>query len=143
MRSYAFVFSMLAVLLILSPPVGATPVGDIRVIYLAPNSFGIPANIDGPVFVIENTSGTDITSGVLKVGPGGVSVSDSFFVGTIAAGGRAIIEPGLSSDGGVHPAGGFFAVTGIALDTSDVGPSGDNVQFEFTGSQGGVAVDSG
>jgi hypothetical protein len=138
----SILFSMLVVLLIASAPASATPVGDIRVVYLAPNSFGIPSNIDGPVFVIENTSGMDITGGVLKIGPGGVSVSDSFFVGTIVAGGRAIVEPGVSDDGGVHPAGGFFKVTGSVLDTSDVGPSGDNVQFEFTGFVGSVAVDS-
>ena len=60
--------------------------GDIQVFYSAANSFGLADNLDGAVFVIENTSGTDITNGVLSINPPGAA-PDSFNVGTIPAGG--------------------------------------------------------
>ena len=121
--------------------------GDIEVVYNATNTFmfdGKPLGIvDGPAFVIQNTSNAAITGGVLSIGPGGVSIPDSFDIGTVAADSYVVIVPGLSNDGQTHPGGGFFANTGQALDTSDSGPNGNNVQFEFTGLQNGVSVDSG
>ena len=118
------------------PPAHGAPVGDIQVCYNCSNSFG-PGILDGPFFVIQDTSATDITNGVLS-GPG-----DSFSVGTVSAGGQVIVIPGVSNDGGSHPAGGFFRTTGSILDTSDVGPDDNSTQFEFTGLQGSSNIDTG
>ena len=114
--------------------------GDIQVFYSAANSFGLADNLDGAVFVIENTSGTDITNGVLSINPPG-GAPDSFNVGTIPAGGRAIIEPGISDDGGTNHT--FFAHTGTLLDESDQGPNSDDTSFDFKGTQGVYFLDSG
>ena len=93
--------------------------GDIQVFYSAANSFGLADNLDGAVFVIENTSGTDINNGVLSINPPG-GTPDSFNVGTIPAGGRAIIEPGISDDGGTNHT--FFAHTGTLRGRERPGP---------------------
>ena len=141
--------AVLAVILCSTGGVWAGPIviGDIQVVYFAPNAFGIPANVDGPVFVFENNSATDITNGVFSIGPGGAT-PDDFLVGTIPANSFTIVAPGFSNDGQAGHT--FFAVLGggvdivnDTLDTSDSGPSGDNVQFHFTGLQGGLLVDSG
>jgi hypothetical protein len=116
-----------------------TIVGEVQAVYNAPNGFqfnGSPVGvIDGPAFLIENTSGADITSVVFTV------ESDSLRVGTIAAHSSIVVIPGLSTDGQTHA--GFFKNLGAALDTSDSGPNGDGVQFQLTGLQGAVGVDSG
>jgi hypothetical protein len=117
-----------------------TSVGNIGVCYFCNQNFGFGSPLDGPTFVIHNTSSSGITNGVLKIGPGG-GFTDSFNVGTIAAGATAVVAPGLSNDGlSGHN---FFAFTGSIYDTSDLPPNGDNTQFEFTGRQGSKAVDSG
>ena len=129
------------------PQVAQQAFGNIEVVYNATNSFtfdGKPLGVlDGPAFVIQNTSDYAISDGVLSIGPGGVSTPDSYDVGTIPAGGNVVIVPGLSNDGQSHPSGGFFAYTGSNLDTSDSGPNEDDVQFEFTGMGDGVKLDSG
>jgi hypothetical protein len=114
-------------------------VGTIEVCYNVSNCFfeGVQ---DGPIFLIHNTSGTDITNGVLKIGPGGAP-ADSFKVGTIAAGSTFGVAPGISDDGAEGHT--FFLFRDGILDTSDSGPSGNNTQFRFTGSQGALVVDSG
>ena len=109
---------------------GAATVGDIQAVYYAPNNFGLSSTLDAPAFVFENTSSKDITNAVFSIGPGGVSTSDSFAVGTISAGGSFILVPGLANDGGSGHT--FFTYTGTALDTSDYGPDANNVQFDFT-----------
>jgi len=114
--------------------------GDIQVFYSAANSFGLADNLDGAVFVIENTSGTDINNGVLSINPPG-GTPDSFNVGTIKAGGRAIIQPGISDDGGTNHT--FFAHTGTLVDESDQGPNSDATSFDFKGTQGVYFLDSG
>jgi hypothetical protein len=119
-------------------PAHAGTVGQIQVCYFCTNTFGISPTADGPTFIIQNTSGIAITGGVLTLGPTGGS--DSFNVGTIGAGSNAFVAPGVSDDGGAGHT--FFAHTGTILDTSDVGPDADNVQFRFTGLQGALAVDS-
>jgi hypothetical protein len=121
-------------------------VGDIRVCYNCQDAtfkglFGVQ---DGPIFAIDNTSGSALTNGVLSIAVGGDNaIADSFSVGTIAPGATVYIETGVSNDGLVHPSGGFFFVTGSVRDTSDVGPASDNVPFSFTGTQGILAVNSG
>jgi hypothetical protein len=115
-----------------------TSVGNIEVCYNC--SFDDHGVLDGPIFFIHNTSGSSITNGVLKIGPGGAT-TDFFNVGTIAAGATAAVEPGLSNDGGSGHT--FFQFNEEILDTSDVGPNGDDTQFEFTGLQGSKKVDSG
>jgi acid phosphatase len=117
----------------------AAGVGDIKVCYYCSNSFGLSPTLDGPAFIIENPSGTAITNGVLTLGPTGGS--DFFFVGTIPAGSHFIVLPGITNDGQTGHS--FFAVTGTIRDTSEYGPNADNTQFEFTGLQGSLNVDSG
>jgi len=123
----------------------AETVGDIRVCYNCDNSvfvslFGVQ---DGPIFAIDNTSGTAITSGVLTIDDTADGLVDSFDLGTIAAAATFYVEPGVTNDGESHTAGNFFSVTGGIRDTSDVGPNSDSVPFEFTGLQGSVKIDSG
>jgi hypothetical protein len=119
-----------------------TPIGDIQVVYNATNPFGIPANLDGPAFVIENFSATAITGGLLSILVGGDNGTlDTFNVGTIAAGSFVVIIPGESNDGGVGHT--FFAFTGSVLDTSDTGPNSDSVPFSFSGLLGALTVNSG
>jgi uncharacterized membrane protein/transglutaminase-like putative cysteine protease len=128
-------------------------VGDIQVMYNARNSFtdfpdynktgtinGEGVSPDAPVFVLENTSGVDITGAVLTITPPG-GTADSFQVGTVPAGGRVFVEPGVSNDGGTNHT--FFKVTGSPLDTSDSGPTSNSTQFELTGVQNGQRIDSG
>jgi hypothetical protein len=133
-------FSVAVLAVLMTAKANADPVGDIRVCYFCTTDFGFGKIIDAPTFIIENTSATAISGGVLSIGP--IGGTDSFAVGTILAGGTAYVIPGLSNDGGVH-GGGFFTHTGSGLDTSDVGPDGDNVEFEFTGMQGIVQLDTG
>jgi uncharacterized membrane protein len=128
-------------------------VGDVQVMYNARNTFttfpdynksgtinGEGVSPDGPVFVLENTSGVDITNAALTITPPG-GTADSFNVGTVPAGGRVFVEPGVSDDKGTTHT--FFKVTGTTLDTSDQGPNADATRFEFTGVQNGNAIDSG
>jgi uncharacterized repeat protein (TIGR01451 family) len=125
----------------------STTVGDIQAFYLAKQTFGMPQldQLDGPVFVFENTSGADITNGVFTITPVQGQPADSFNVGTIPAGGRVFVIPGVSNDGGSGHT--FFNLRGsnpqYVLDTSDIGLDSDQTQFEFTGQQGGAQVDTG
>jgi hypothetical protein len=124
-------------------------VGDIQVVYYAPNHFNftggpLSSTLDAPAFVIENTSSSAINFGVLSIGVGDDNhVADSFNVGTIGAGTYVVIVLGFSNDGAVHPSGGFFAHTGAPTDTSDTGPDGNGVPFSFTGSYNGQSVLTG
>jgi uncharacterized repeat protein (TIGR01451 family) len=128
-------------------------VGDVQVLYNARNTFtdfpdynvngtlnGEGVSPDGPVFVVANTSGTDITGAVLSINPPG-GPADSFQVGTVPAGGHVFVEPGVSADGGTNHT--FFKVTGSDLDTSELAVSADATQFELTGVQNGKVIDSG
>ncbi len=111
--------------------------GTIQACYFCSNNFGQGLQ-DGPIFVITNTGTTPITGAVLKIlSP----MSDSFSIGTIAAGATAFVIPGLSNDGATGH--NFFAYIGSANDTSDNGEDADTTQFEFTGVQGQASVDSG
>ena len=70
-------------------------VGTIEVCYDCDKSFDhVGSFADGPIFFIHNTSSTHITNGVLKIGPGG-GFTDSFNVGTIAAGATRRWHPGF------------------------------------------------
>jgi hypothetical protein len=123
--------------IVLAPPAQAASIGNIQVCYYCANNFdGLSSTLDGPVFEINNTSLINITNGVFTAS------GDSYNVGTIAASGHVVIQPGISNDGGSHP-GGFFSVTGTILDTSELGPNADSTPFEFTGMQGPLGVDSG
>jgi hypothetical protein len=77
-----------------------TIVGDIEVCYFCNQNLGAGTFLDGPTFIIHNTSGTAITNAVLTIGPGG-GVTDSFNVGTIGAGSLVAVIPGISNDGGL------------------------------------------
>jgi hypothetical protein len=118
----------------LSAPAQAD-VGNIQVCYKcsgpAGNNFGF-GTLDGPIFAINNTSATAITSAVLTAN------GDSFDIGTIAPGGQFLIVPGVTSDGNAGHT--FFFVTGSILDTSDAGPSSDSTPFSFTGMLGLVPL---
>ena len=120
----------------------AFTVGDIQAFYLSKEAqtiFGV-APAHGAIIVIEDGSSTPITDGVLTVDPPG-GPEDQFNVGTVPAGQHVLIEPGISNDGGTAHT--FFKVTGTLLDESKFGPNGNDVQFEFTGTQGTATVDSG
>ena len=97
---------------------------------------------DGLLFEFKNTSNVAIAGGTFSLSAG--SYTDSYAVGTIAANSDVIILPGLSNDGGVHPAGSLFAAVGYTMDTSDgQGAVNDSSAFAFTGLQGLLAVTSG
>jgi hypothetical protein len=116
------------------------PIGDIQVVYNAPNPFGIGIQ-DGPAFVIENFSATPITNAFLSILVGGDNaIADTFNVGTIPANSFVVIEPGLSNDGGAGHT--FFTFLGSILDTSDGGPSANGVPFSFNGLLGALTVSS-
>ncbi len=119
---------------------GGKLVGNIEVCYFCDQDFGFGKFLDGPTFIIRNTDTQDMTSAVFKIGPGG-GFTDSFNVGSVPAGGMAVIAPGLSKDGGTGHT--FFAFLGGIRDTSDFGPDGNDVQFEFTALQGSTQVDTG
>jgi uncharacterized membrane protein len=116
------------------------PVGDIVAFYSADNPYGISNTADGAVFVIENTSAVNITNGVFTITPTN-GPADSFKVGLVPAGGRVIVEPGISDDGQIGHT--FFKVTGTLVDESESGPNDDDTRFEFTGQQGSTVIDSG
>lgn len=116
----------------LGAPAYAGVIGDIKVCYNCSNNFGSLGVLDGPTFLIENTSLTAIT-GILFTAAG-----DTYHVGTIGAGSNVILEPGVSNDGGVHS--GFWTVLGGILDTSDSGPDLNTTQFSLTGLQGATSV---
>jgi len=120
--------------------VSAQPVGNIEVCYLCSTNFGLGTFIDGPTFILRNTSTTGMTGGVLKIGPGG-GVTDSFNVGAIPASGQVTVAPGLSNDQGTGHT--FFAHTGSILDTSESGPNASNTQFQFTALETSFTADSG
>jgi hypothetical protein len=116
--------------------------GDIQAFYLSKESqaiFGVGA-LDGTVIAIENASSAPITNGVLTVHPPG-GPEDSFNVGTVPAGKFVLVKPGISDDKGTNHT--FFKVTGTLLNESDSGPNGNTTQFEFTGTQGTLTIDSG
>lgn len=121
----------------------AAPIGDVVVVYNANNTFGIPI-LDGPAFVIQNFSATNMANVVLTIGIGGDNtIADSFNVGTITAGSFVIVEPGASNDGGVHAPGSFFTFTGSILDSSDFGPDQNTVPFDLTGLLGATPITTG
>ncbi len=129
--------------LVAAPPSQTPSLGDIQAFYNSANTFGLGA-LNGPVFVIENTSTADITNGVFTITPvSGQGTPDSFQVGTIPAGGRVIVEPGVSNDGQPASSHTFFKATGTILDTANLGPNDDNTKFEFTGMVGTTTVDTG
>jgi len=147
-------FSFLTIILFGSvavfAPSHAATVGDILVCYACQDSgnatidAALAANpgvaSDAILFAFENTSAVAITGGVFSVS--NASPSDSFTLPTLAANSTYILIPGLTSDGGVHPAGGLFGDTGI-MDTSDgAGGLSDSSIFSFTGTSGGTAVTS-
>jgi len=140
LKGWLLLASLLVTISAARPGQAQVPVGTIEVCYKCDKVFHDSTRFDGPIFFIHNGSGTDITNGVLKIGPGGAP-TDSFKVGTIAAGTTAAVAPGISDDGGSGHT--FFRPLGGILDTSDSGPNSNNTQFRFTGSQGSNVVDSG
>jgi hypothetical protein len=145
LKCWLLLASLLVTISAARPVQAQIPVGNIEVCYSRDNCF-FEGTLDGPIFLFHNTSATDITSGVFKIGPGG-GFTDSFNVGTIAAGTTVGVVPGVSDDGGTGHT--FFAFVcpypGCIRDTSEVevGPNGNNTQFRFTGQQGSKPVDSG
>lgn len=129
-------------------PVHAAQIGQIFVCYACQNTGDtvIDAALannpavanDGILFAFKNTSGFAITGGEFSLS--GTSPSDTFTMPTLAAGAEFILMPGITSDGGSHPSGGFFALTGV-MDTSD-GAAGvnDGSIFQFTGLSNALAV---
>jgi hypothetical protein len=125
-------------------------IGDIAVFYNSTAPSPCPANLtaacaannaagvlDGPAFVILNTSGIDITNAVLTV------IGEDFFdVGTISANSSVTVIAGISNDGQSHGASNFFTATGSAFDSSDHFSSLNTDQLELTGQQGGAQVQS-
>ena len=119
----------------------AAPIGQILVCYACSNTgdaavdAALAANpgvaSDGILFAIKNTSGFAITDAVLKLS--GTSPGDSFSLPAIPANSEFILIPGVTTDGKSHPAGGFFANTGV-MDTSDgAGNVSDSSIFMFSG----------
>jgi hypothetical protein len=97
---------------------------------------------DGLLFAFINTSASAITGASFAVSS--AAPDDSYSLGTIPAGATVIVMPGLSSDGGAHPSGGLFAVTGSTVDTSEgVGGVSDTSVWVFNGTQDTAAVTSG
>jgi hypothetical protein len=139
-----------ATLALITIPAQAGQVGTIFVCYTCSdtgnpivdaalaNNPGVAA--DGIMFIFNNTSSFAITGGIFSVT--GASPADSFTLPSIAANSTFILVPGVTSDGGSHPAGGLFALTGV-MDTSD-GADGvtDASVFKFTGLNNGLAVTS-
>jgi hypothetical protein len=66
---------------------------------------------------------------------------DSLNVGTVPADSYVAVIPGLSNDGSSGHT--FFQFTGSILDTSDAGPSGNDVEFQVTATQSGEELGSG
>ncbi len=121
-------------------PTASQSTGSINVCYNCQNSFGIPPQTDGPVFIIQNTGTAPITNARLTINPPN-GIMDAFLIGSIAPSGTFLLTPGVSDDGGTGHT--FFAVTGSVLDTSDSGPNSDSTQFRLTGTQGLSNVDTG
>jgi hypothetical protein len=149
-KLYAIGLSALVAICI-TIPMHASVIGDIFVCYACQNTgdatidAALTANpgvaSDGILFAFKNTSGAAITGGVFSVG--GTSPSDSFVVPIIEPGGEFILMPGITSDGGSHPAGGLFSHAGSAMDTSDGGGGvADDSIFMFTGLSNTLAVTS-
>jgi hypothetical protein len=149
LTSVPFLFSAVLLALV-ALPAHASQIGTISVCYACQNTgdplidAALAANpgvaSDGILFAFKDTSGFAITGGVFSLS--GTSPADSFIVPTIAAGGEFIFIPGITSDGGIHPAGGLFGATGV-MDTSD-GSGGvtDSSIFRFTGISNALAVSS-
>jgi hypothetical protein len=114
---------------------GAATVGNIEVCYYCSHNFDSLGILDGPTFEINNTSATAITNATFTAN------GDTYNVGTIAASSSVILRPGVSNDGGSHS--GFWIVTGGILDTSDLGPDSNTLQFQLTGLFGILTADTG
>jgi uncharacterized membrane protein len=123
-------------------PTTTFTLGDIEAFYDSKESQALVGvgQLDGTVFAISNASAAPITDAILTVTPPG-GPEDSFSIGTIPAGALEYLQPGISNDGGTNHT--FFKVTGTLLDESELGPNTNDVQFEFTGTQGSLKVDSG
>ena len=91
--------------------------------------------LDGPVFVVVNTSNTDITNAMLTI-----VGTDFFDIGTIAADSSFTVIPGVSNDGLDHGDENFFTHTGSVFDSSDEFPSLNTTEFELTGEQGSTQI---
>jgi hypothetical protein len=135
-----------------SAPANATQIGEILACYACQNTgnsaidsalatgSGPAVASDGLLFAFVNTSGSAITGGVFSETG---SPNDSFALPTLAANSTFILIPGVTLDGGSHPRGGLFGLTGV-MDTSD-GDGGltDSTIFSFTGVQDALTVTSG
>jgi hypothetical protein len=117
------------------PAMADTTVGNIEVCYFCMSGFGFSglAFQDGPIFEINNTTGTNLTGVLFTV------AGDTLNVGTVAANSSMFVVPGVTTDGSTHS--GFWthlsnSINGV-LDTSEVGPSDNSTQFLLTGVWGG------
>ena len=114
---------------------GATTVGNIEVCYYCSHNFDSVGLQDGPTFEINNTSATALTNVTFTAN------GDTYNVGTIAASSSMILIPGVSNDLGSHS--GIWNVTGTILDTSDLGPDSNTLQFQLTGLFGILTAGTG
>jgi len=133
----------------LAAPIHAAQVGEILACYACSSTGNAAVDAalannpdvasDAILFAFVNTSGSPITGGVFS--EAGLP-ADSFVVPTIGAGSTFILIPGVTSDGGSHPSGGLFSLSGV-MDTSDgAGGLNDDTEFTFTGVNNGLTVSS-
>jgi hypothetical protein len=124
-------------LLVLSflPVVHASTIGAIEVCYFCVagpgvSDFGFGVQ-DAPIFHFTNVTANDITSASFTIFASGDNLTqDTFQIGTIAAGSFFDLWVGVTSDGGTGHT--FFnPIGGGGLDTSDLAPDSDAVQFQF------------
>jgi hypothetical protein len=135
-----WIFALFAALLgFASPAKAQQQIGDIKVCYYCANNFslnGTPLGLlDGPTFLIENTSTSDLTNAVF------IADGDPFVIGTIPAMGSVVLIPGISNDNGPNHT--FWAVTGGINDTSDNGPEDNSTPFVLVGDWNGGAATTG
>ena len=122
---------------------GETPspniIGYIEACYYCSNAWTFNGALlglqDGPVFMIENVTGHDITNVTFTAN------GDSLNVGTVAANNSVVLIPGVSNDGGSGHS--FWNTTGSILDTSDFGPDADTLPFDLSGGWNAQFADTG
>ena len=109
--------------------------------YLATGAGGTAVAGDGLLFAFVNSGASPLTGGVFTVDG---TITDTFALPAIAAGGTFILVPGETNDGAMHLSGAFFSDTGSVIDTSDDHSQvNDSTLWSFTGMENGQTVTSG